>query len=351
MRRTRSILLLATAISMLASLTTTAVAAPPELDRQAQHQRVIDFWTHERVAKAIPRDFVFDRAGGFVPAKKPSNPGKPGGGGDGGDTSLVTGASWTSGGRVLGTTGKVLFRMGGSYYVCSASVVADNSTSDDDAVILTAAHCAYDETNGAFADMWMFVPAYDSAPAPLTASGSFCADTVYGCWTASALTVHSGYANAGGFNDTAVQYDFAFATVYRGGKDANTVLDALVGTHGISYNSVSSGVEVYSFGYPAAQKYKGDDLVYCRGPVQNPPPNGDPTYRIECGMTGGSSGGPWFASFVNDPTNGSHGTGTLVSVNSYGYRGDSGMYGPMFNGDTQTLHTAADGASTNQIKP
>ena len=29
---------------------------------RSEHQRIVDFWTHERVAQAQPRDFVFDPA-------------------------------------------------------------------------------------------------------------------------------------------------------------------------------------------------------------------------------------------------------------------------------------------------
>lgn len=350
MRRTKLMLLMMIAVSTVATMTTAAAAvSPPDLDRRAEHQRIVEFWTPERVAQAVPRDFTFEPARGFVPTAKPDRPGKPGGGEDGGDSTTVTGASWNSGGVVLNTTGKVLFQMGASYYVCSASVVTDHDRNDSDSLILTAAHCAFDEATGLFATNWMFIPAYDKAPATLTTDGSYCDQTEFGCWTATALTVHGGYAFAGGFNDEAVQYDFAFATVFKGGKGGSTALDALVGDQGISFTAIASATEVYAFGYPAAQKFKGNDLVYCSGPVANPPANLDPTYRIECQMTGGSSGGPWFSPFVNDDSSDAHGTGTLVSVNSYGYRGDSGMYGPKFNAATEALFLRANGAKTNAV--
>jgi hypothetical protein len=322
-------------------MTSGMATATPSTDAISEHQRIVDFWTPERVAKAVPRHFVLDPGRGFVPEAKPDNPGggKPGGGG-GGDSNLVTGASWTSGGTVLKTTGKVLFLMSGSYYVCSASVVNDGSTDDDHSLILTAAHCAYDERKGEFAENWMFIPDYDSAPASLTTSGSFCKDTVYGCWTADTLTVHNGYASAGGFNLTAVVHDFAFAKVSEGGH-SKTQLDGTVGTQEITFSEIGSGNLVYAFGYPAAQKYKGNDLVYCAGPVGTDPNTGGATYRIECGMTGGSSGGPWFSPFSDEPGTEGHGTGVLASVNSYGYRGDSGMYGPKFSETTESVYLAA----------
>ena len=66
-------------------------------------------------------------------------------------------------------------------------------------------------------------------------------------------------------------------------------------------------------------------------------------------MTGGSSGRPWLSGF-NETT----GSGTLSSLNSYGYNGIKNMYGPMFNTDTSNVYGAADGSSgatANTIVP
>jgi hypothetical protein len=133
------------------------------------------------VAQAVPRDFLFDPGTGrFSPSKgKPGGtPGGGGGGGGGGgeEATLVTGASWSGGDGVDGAVGKVLFQMDGSYWVCSATVIDDDGKADR-SLILTAAHCAYDETNGAFATEWMFIPDYDAIPASLTTNGSFCDST------------------------------------------------------------------------------------------------------------------------------------------------------------------------------
>ncbi len=318
-------------------------AAPAAVDKaRAEHERIVAFWTPERVAQAVPRDFVFEPGKGFRPAAKPDKPGKPGGGGDSG-SDIVLGSSWNGGGEVLATTGKVLFSMSGSYYVCSASVVDDSMTGKS--LVLTAAHCVFDESgtdnpatpaDDRFASNWMFIPEYDKDPAPLTANGSFCADTTHGCWTASALVVHAGYTTAGGFNDQATVYDFAFAVMELGGIDGNVLVESL-DTQSISFGSVDNGFLTYAFGYPAAQKYKGNDLVYCKGPLERDPYNNDQTYRLGCKMTGGSSGGPWLKDFAEGT-----GTGTLMSVNSYGYSGVQAMHGPIFNGDTFAVYESAD---------
>src|SRR3712207_7483597 len=53
---------------------------------------------------------------------------------------------------------------------------------------------------------------------------------------------------------------------------------------------------LYSFGYPASQKYHGNDLTYCAGPISTDPNNANLTWGMACDMTGGSSGGPWVSS-------------------------------------------------------
>ncbi len=319
--------------TVLSGATGASAQGAPHSDRSA-HDRVVAFWTNERVARAIPRDFDFDpHTGSFRPTAKPA-------GGSSGSSSTTLGSSWTAGGEVLKTTGKVLFAMGGTYYVCSASV-ADDAVSGR-SIILTAAHCAYDESGGAFATNWMFVPDYDSAPASLNTTGSFCASTSLGCWTASALVAARGYTTAGGFNDQAVVHDYAFAVVGAGGKSGTAQLDAAVGGHPIQFSAVSGGTDTYLFGYPAAGRYKGKDLVYCRGPLGFDPNTANATYRVGCNMTGGSSGGPWFAPF-------SGGSGTMMSVNSYGYSGVTAMQGPKLNAETQSMFNAAASATTNTI--
>lgn len=337
-RRLRILISLLVVVSALPLLTAAGGGKGP----QSEHQRIIEFWTQERVAQAQPRDFRFDPSTRqFTPAARP-----PGGGGNG-DGGIVSGSSWTKGGAVTGTTGKVLFQMGGSYWVCSASTVYD--TAADRSIVLTAGHCVYDEANGAFATNWMFIPDYDAAPAPLTSSGSFCSETRYGCWTAESLAVHTGYATAGGFNDQAVLYDWGFAVVKNGGLSGTDLVEAVVGTQNIAFSSVAlnGSTTGWAFGYPAEKKWDGTDLIYCRGPVDGDPYNANLTYRMSgCKLNGGSSGGPWFRDFSE-----STGVGTLFSVNSYGYNGVTAMHGPLFNASTQATYNSALTQPSSTIVP
>lgn len=315
------------AAALATTFTFAGVRADAQAPRRSEHDRIVAFWTPQRVAKAVPRDFVFDPAGkAFKPVA-----GKPGGGST---SSAVLGTSWLGGGEVLGTTGKVLFALGTSYYVCSASVVDENVTGRS--VILTAGHCVFDETNGVFATNWMFIPDYDTKPVALDTAGTFCASTQYGCWTASSLVASSGFTTAGGFNDTAIVHDYAFAVVGLGGKSGTAELDKVVGSQAIAFQSYAANTDTWLFGYPASKKYKGNDLVYSRGPLGFDPNANNTTYRVSSDMTGGSSGGPWFTGF-----DASTGSGTLMSVNSYGYSGVTAMHGPKLNSETAGMYSKA----------
>ena len=312
----------------LLPLAVAPVAAGDSKDKaKAEHERIVNYWTAERIASAKPRDFVRTDRGKFEPNARPAKPPPPGGG-------VVRGASWTGGGPVVQRTGKVLFTMGGSNWVCSASAIADSRSTHS--LVLTAGHCAYDEVARAFATNWTYVPSFDTAPT------FTCAQSTFGCWTAGGLVVHNGYATAGSFNTQATVHDFAIAIVGAGGK-TNSQLDAL-GTYGIAYPAISTGQSVHAFGYPAAGRYKGKDLTYCTGPTFNDQYNSNLTWGIECNMTGGSSGGPWLASFTNA-------AGTATSLNSYGYSGVSNMYGPKFNSDTQDVFNRANTSTGNHIVP
>ena len=331
MRRRAPLALLAA----LALVVVPAVAGPAGAagGGQSERERILAYWTPARLQSAKPRDFV-KADHGFVPKAKP-------GGGDG--SGAVTGTSWTKGGLILKASGKVYFSMRGQSWVCSGSVVNDHRS--DASIVLTAGHCAYDEAARKFATNWVFIPEYDTKP-----TLTDCQNTTWGCWTADALVVHQGFATAGSFNTQATLHDFAFAVVGEGGTSGTAQLDATVGSFPISFSGVSAGNRLAAFGYPAAGKYRGNDLVYCAGNIFNDNLNGNGTWGMACGMTGGSSGGPWLSAFNETTGN----TGTLSSLNSYGYSGVRNMYGPKFNDNTADVFDAADdpnGATQNTIVP
>lgn len=292
------------------------------------------------MASATPRDFV-RTSHGFEPRAKPP---KPGGGGG------VTGATWTKNGPVDQRTGKVYFSMDGGNWQCSGSVASDSRSSFS--LVLTAGHCAYDETNGngqqsGFATNWMFIPNWGDDPATFSTACDAGA-TSFGCWTAAALVVHGGFATAGGFNTQATIHDFAFAVVGPGGYGNADLVTTVGGGYALTTSGISTGTKMYAFGYPAAGKYHGNVLTYCAGNISQDASNSNLTWGLPCDMTGGSSGGEWLAGF-NENT----GIGSLGSLNSYGYSGVRNMYGPKFNSNTQAVYNSANsnGTTSNTIVP
>src|SRR4029079_17772270 len=190
-----------------------------------------------------PRDVVFDPVRGYHIAPQA----RPGGGGGGGGNT--TGASWPNGrGKGYKATGKVYFQMNGGGWVCSGTAIGDGRTTFS--LVITAGHCVYDEENGhgalsGFATNWLFVPQFDSSPT------FTCANTAYGCWTATALVARREFANAGGVTTTATHYDWGFAVVGNGGKAGapSNQLDATVGTFGTSFSNMTGTTVVDAFGY------------------------------------------------------------------------------------------------------
>ncbi len=252
--RTRTVSLLATLL-LLALLPGATAAAGPRGAGVQSRAEVMAYWTPARMQAAKPRDFTFDAARGFQPAARP-------GGGGGGGGSAVTGASWPASTTdpITLATGRVLFTMGGSDWICSGSVATD--TRGTYSVVLTAGHCAVDADTGEWATNWMFIPAFDLAPTYT------CANAWFGCWTAQALVARSEFVNAGGFNDAAVTHDWSFAVVGGGGKQKNSTLqlDATVGgTFALDATETLGTTALTALGYPAAGKYHGKDLTYCRG--------------------------------------------------------------------------------------
>lgn len=226
----------------------------------------------------------------------------------------MTGATWNDAGtQVAKTTGKVFFKFGEAGYVCSASAVAGQEN-----LVLTAGHCVWDDV-AEFATSWMFVPGYNG-------------EAPYGEWTATSLFTTSAWAAPAGD----AWPDDAGVAVVSDGSDA-TLSDELGTLPAVASDAGQDSLtgETYSaFGYPAAQKYKGGTLTYCQGPVEAGY-DGEDTLSMACDMTGGSSGGPWFG--------GPDGTGDIVSVNSYGYRGLTRMFGPTFDSSQEgALYAAAD---------
>lgn len=310
--RTAAGILLAVGALFTTGLTTSAATAdtpspvPARNASAAEQHQARTFWTAERMRSATPLDLTLTpKAAKSLRAPKPE-----------GRTTTVSptafpqvGGPWTGGGAVVKTSGRVFFTFQGRTASCSGNAV----TSQNSSTVITAGHCV--KYQGSWHTNWVFVPAYDNGQAP------------YGQWAATkTLTTPQWEATED------INYDIGAAVVapLNGQK-----LASVTGAQGIQFNG-GYNQKMYAFGFPAASPYDGTKLIYCSGDSSK-----DwlftQDHGIACNMTGGSSGGPWFAGF-----NESAGTGLQASVNSFGYVFiPNRMFGPYFGNDAKALYDKA----------
>jgi len=286
----------------------TPVAAGAYTSEQSGAE-VRDYWTPERMETAIPGDALLRDAAAAVPI---------------GDLDLglgPTSARRAQAERVdkprskpFRTHGKVFFTLGLVDYVCSGTSVKSKTES----LVVTAGHCTYSEADG-YASNFMFVPAYDNG------------DTPFGEWTAKKLKATPQWEN----NEN-ISYDVGMATM---GKRNDKKLANVVGKRGIAFD-VGRNVRFDVFGYPAEDPYNGERMYRCDSPAQGPDnsQNKPKPTRIDCDMTGGSSGGGWVLP-----------GGDVNSVVSYGYEctiiilpcgnpEEGKLFGPYFGNEIKKLY-------------
>jgi hypothetical protein len=269
-------------------------------------------------------------------------------------SNVIANATWTDTSAAVRTaTGRVFFSMPANKrltrwvdYVCSGSVAAD-STSNNVSVIITAAHCIYDDANKAFARNVIFIPNQAST----TAGGSDrdCTNDPIGCWAPTAGVVDSNYTTRTFPNNSAWDYGYYVVPTsgaHLGSASSSDSLEVAAGTLPVSfaapkYSPVdASGTYTHAIGYSYSEDPK---LQYCaQDMTQFDAIN---WWLGSCGLSGGSSGGPWV-----QPLSG--GTGPVISVNSWGYTNQPGMAGPKLSGTSAgclfalSTSVTADTAST-----
>ncbi len=316
----------------------------------ADQQRVLDYWTPQRMAEALPislLDIVTkgdgllsgltgkaglgtapDLSNGTLSSVPLAGAARSGDRQDSGagrsgqprhqsarPLATTAGSRWPIGGAVARTTGRVFLTMAGADFVCSASTV--HSANRD--LLVTAGHCVKDG-KGAWAENWTFVPGYGTG-----------GHKPYGQWTARRMFVAGPWSRAG--DDS---YDVGMVALNPlGGRHVADV----VGTQRIAFNGARGG-HTYGFGYPADPPYDGEHLVYCAGRLRDDPYGDTHDQGLGCGMTAGSSGGPWLSAF-----DAATGKGTITSLSSFKYSNDQRtMYGPFFGETAKKLFLTAEKA-------
>ena len=269
-----------------------------------------------------------------------------GGGGGGGGGGTIANAQWTGQGVVQRAAGRIYFEMPSnaqrtrwSGYVCSGTVTSDGTTGRS--IIITASHCVYDDSNKAFARNVMFIP--DQAETTGTGTDLNCSNDPIGCWVPQFGVVDVNWTTRTFPNN--VHWDYAFYVVADAGAHkaglsaASDVLDAAVVPMTVSFAAPVAGSVTYALGY----SYSVDpQFMYCTDPMQNL--NADNWFLPNCGLTGGSSGGPW-----SQPFTASTGNGPIISVNSWGYTNQPGMAGPKLSGTSAScVYASAKSAPMGQ---
>jgi hypothetical protein len=256
-----------------------------------------------------------------------------------GGTDTISNAAWTAGGAVQTAAGRIYFEMPANSkrkspwngYVCSGTVIDDATANRS--VILTAAHCVYDDVNKAFARNVLFIP--DQADTSGSGTDLNCNNDPLGCWTPAFGVVDSNWTNAT-FPDN-IPWDYAYYVVEDSGAHAGpgstSALDVAAGTLPVSFQEPyiddgEPGGTSIDFTHALGYSYSEDpNLMYC---AEDMTTEGAYNWWLaSCGLSGGSSGGPW-----TQPMDTSLGTGPVISVNSWGYTTSPGMAGPKLSGSS-----------------
>ena len=257
-------------------------------------------------------------------------------GGVSGDSVPVVNAAWTVGGTVQTAAGRIYFEMPAKSpgkwtgYVCSGTVAKDDASVRS--VIITAAHCVYDDVKKKFARNVLFIP--NQAATTGTGTDRDCSNDPLGCWVPSFGVVDTDWTIRT-FPDN-VAWDYAFYVVpdsgaHQRGFTATTTDDALDGAvapMSVSFAGVQAGVSgsptdlTHALGYSYSEDPK---FMYCAEDLTNK--DAANWWLASCGLSGGSSGGPWV-----QPMDTGSGDGPIISVNSWGYTNQPGMAGPKLVG-------------------
>lgn len=214
------------------------------------------------------------------------------------------------------TNGKVFFSRGGGNYVCSASIV----NSEGKSLVWTAGHCLGED--GVWSTNVAFVPAYSNGAYP------------YGIWYAKNLTTTSQW-----FYNHAWGYDVGAATMQA--NFGYRIADYL-SAQGMMWNYTPKTYTAAAFGYPQASPFNGQYLYRADGSTYDP---NDGTIYMYSGLTGGSSGGPWFRNY-----DANSGYGYVNGHNDFIYTDSpSWMYSPYYGNQVADLYNAVRYQSADSV--
>ena len=308
---------------------------PPYAKASPKARAIFQYWTAKRVANAMPRHYVLDPTTGTRSLRKHSR-------------SLVqtpvADEAWTGNDVVTYAAGRLLFTMSAVDYLCTATVINDQGTVGR-SLLITAAHCAYDEENDVFASNFMFIPHQDDGGTD--GSDHICSNDKFGCWVLDFAVVDSRWADQAWPSN--IPYDYAVLTVPDAGawtagyaNTNNPVLDSAVPTVEVDFTN-AQGLVTGSWTQFHGYSYNQDpNFRYCRVQVTS---NADRWVMPGCLLSGGASGGPCQPNL--------DGNGKLYTVVSYSYSSggvQQGMGGARLNDNSfSCLFEAAKTTTANTI--
>jgi hypothetical protein len=259
----------------------------------------------------------------------------------------VPNAEWDRGGYVQEAAGRILFEMPKPAqgrkpptwvaYVCSGTVVIDPRLNAS--IILTAAHCVYDDVSKVFARNVIFIPNQAGSGTP---TDSNCGNDVMGCWSPSLGVVDKNWTTRTFPNN--VEWDYAYYVVpttgaHEGAASPSDSLEDSVHELPLPFTAPQVDVLTHALGY----SYSDDpNFMYCSEPLATA--SAVNWWLGSCELTGGSSGGPWIQPM--DPDTGS---GEIRSVNSWGYTNQPGMAGPFLDASADCTFKVAAGLTTGNF--
>ncbi|MEV7084322.1 hypothetical protein AB0O07_00210 [Streptomyces sp. NPDC093085] len=235
--------------------------------------------------------------------------------------------------------GKVFFDSPQGSMVCSATVVKDPAHPGKSNLVWTAGHCVHAGGSGGWYRNIAFVPAYNDLGKSAAQLDNARPQEIapYGVYWANWVSTSSEWITQGGPTGGAgAAYDYAVMHVKpeRGGKSLEETVGAALDVD-FDLPEAANVSGMGAWGYPAAPPYDGLLMHKCvdkPGRLSVAP--GTPTmWRIGCTMTGGSSGGGWFATQPGGKT-------VLVSNTSIGPVTSGWLAGPRLGAGAEQIYTA-----------
>ncbi|MFD9817088.1 trypsin-like serine peptidase [Streptomyces sp. NPDC059080] len=225
---------------------------------------------------------------------------------------------------------------------CSATVVKDPAHPGKSNLVWTAAHCVHAGKNGGWYRNMMFVPNFNrnGASAAEMKTAPFEDRVPAGKWWADDMATSSEWIKDGGAvpGVPMAPYDFALMHVKpEEGTSGKSLEEMAGGAYSVNFNApaMSKIPSLTAQGYPAEAPFDGALQEQCTDkPTRLSMDAVKPTmYRIGCTMTGGSSGGPWFAK-------GADGEPELISNMSMGPRPARWSAGPHLGPEARNMFHA-----------